>query len=197
MTQREADAVIEMLDTCEESIEVEAKRAEGTSEKNTSRESTPETATATPTLVPERESQESNSVCGSCEEAVEARESKVQGSKGVWEGISQGNGTQRQSRGRGWSCMRSPTGPTLARCTSRSPMNKYAHSSFGVSKKPDAQTSGCVQASLGTAVTERARGSHCFRMNDIVRSSLARRLDPEPDNRQGRKARFGTGWTDG
>ena len=36
MTQEEAEAVIEMLDTCEEPIEVEAKRAEGASEKDTS-----------------------------------------------------------------------------------------------------------------------------------------------------------------
>ena len=36
MTQRETEAIIEMLDTCAEPIEVEAERAEGTSEKDTS-----------------------------------------------------------------------------------------------------------------------------------------------------------------
>ena len=87
MTQREAEAVIEMLDTCEEPIEVKAERAEGTSKKDTSQESTPEAATATPTLVPDEEPQESNSAYGSCEEAVEARESRVKGSVGGGRGF--------------------------------------------------------------------------------------------------------------
>ena len=36
MTQREAEAVIEMLDTCREPVEVKAERAEGTAATDTS-----------------------------------------------------------------------------------------------------------------------------------------------------------------
>ena len=83
MTQRETEAIIEMLNTCEEPIEVEAERAEGSSsllpERDTSR---PSAATATPTLVPELEPEENNPVYGSCEEAVRAGESRVQGGRG-------------------------------------------------------------------------------------------------------------------
>ena len=80
MTQRETEAVIEMLDTCGEDIEVEAKRAGGIAGTGTSGRATEGEATATPTLVPEP--QENISVYGSCEEAVEAGESRVQGGEG-------------------------------------------------------------------------------------------------------------------
>ena len=82
MTQRETEAVIEMLDTCEEPIEVEAERAEGPAAAGE--------ATATPTLVPESEPEENSSVYRSCEEAVEAGESRVQGSVGGGRGFPKG-----------------------------------------------------------------------------------------------------------
>ena len=61
MTQREVEAVIEMLKTCEEPVEVEAERAAGF---------------PTPEPEPERDV----SVYQSCEEAEEAGESRVLGS---------------------------------------------------------------------------------------------------------------------
>ena len=87
MTQRETEAVIEMLDTCEEPFEIEAERAEGVAGTGTSGRATEGTATATPTLIPEPEQQENISVYGSCEEAVEAGESRVQGSVGGGRGF--------------------------------------------------------------------------------------------------------------
>ena len=87
MTQRETEAVIEMLDTCEELIEVEAERAGGIAGTGTSGRATEGEATATPTLVPEPEPQENISVYGSCEEAVEAGESRVQGGVGGGRGF--------------------------------------------------------------------------------------------------------------
>ena len=82
MTQRESEAVIEMLDSCEKPVEVEARRAAGT---DTSERPAAEEATATPTLMPEPK--ENSSVYGSCEEAVEAGESRVQGSLGGGRGF--------------------------------------------------------------------------------------------------------------
>ena len=87
MTQRETEAVIEMLDTCEEPLEIEAERAEGVAGTGTSGRATEGTATTTPTLIPEPEQQENISVYGSCEEAVEAGESRVQGSVGGGRGF--------------------------------------------------------------------------------------------------------------
>ena len=87
MTQRETEAVNEMLDTCEEPFEVEAERAEGIAGTGTSGRATEGEATATPTLIPEPEQQENISVYGSCEEAVEAGESRVQGSVGGGRGF--------------------------------------------------------------------------------------------------------------
>ena len=87
MTQRETEAVIEMLDTCVEPIEVKAERAEGTAGTGTSGRAAAGEATATPTLVPEPESEENTSVYGSCEEAVAAGESRVQGSVGGGRGF--------------------------------------------------------------------------------------------------------------
>ena len=89
MTQRETEAVIEMLDTCEEPFEIEAEGAEGVAGTGTSGRATEgtATATATPTLIPEPEQQENISVYGSCEEAVEAGESRVQGSVGGGRGF--------------------------------------------------------------------------------------------------------------
>ena len=68
MTQGEAEAVIAMLDTCEESVEVEAGRAEGV-----------------PTPQPEPEGD--GEVYESCEEAEAAGESRVQGSAGGGKGF--------------------------------------------------------------------------------------------------------------
>ena len=70
MTQREAEAVIEMLDTCEEPVEVEARRTEGIS-------------------TPEPEPEGDFSVYASCEEAGAAGESRVQGSAGGGRGFPQ------------------------------------------------------------------------------------------------------------
>ena len=82
MIQRETEAVIEMLDTCVEPVEVTAEREKDTAETDTSGRGAAGEATATPTLVPESEPEENTSVYGSCEEAVEAGESWVQGSAG-------------------------------------------------------------------------------------------------------------------
>ena len=87
MTQRETEAVIDMLDTCEEPVEVEAERAEDIAGTETSGQTTAEEATATPTLAPEPEPNVNTSVYGSCEEAVEAGESRVQGSVGGGRGF--------------------------------------------------------------------------------------------------------------
>ena len=87
MTQRETEAVIEMLDTCEEPIKVKAERAEGTAGTDTSGQAAAGDPTATPTLVPEPEPEEHTAVYGSCDEAVEAGESRVQGSVGVGRGF--------------------------------------------------------------------------------------------------------------
>ena len=83
MTQSETEAVIEMLDSCEKPVEVEA---ESTFENDTPRQSAAEGATATPTVEPEPEPQDSASVYDSCEEAEGAGESRVQGSVGGGEG---------------------------------------------------------------------------------------------------------------
>ena len=87
MTQTESEAVIEMLDSCEEPVEVEAKRAAGTAGTDTSERPAAGEATATPTLVPEPEPEENSSVYGSCQEAVEAGEPRVQGSEGGGRGF--------------------------------------------------------------------------------------------------------------
>ena len=87
MTQAETEAVIEMLDTCEKSVHVEAKRADGDSDTGASQQTGTEVATATPTLEPEPEYPGHTSVYGSCEEAVEAGESRVQGSAGGGRGF--------------------------------------------------------------------------------------------------------------
>ena len=87
MTQRETETVIEMLDTCEEPVEVKAERVEGIAGTATSGRAAAGEATATPTLVPELEPEENTSVYGSCEEAVEAGESRVQGSVGGGRGF--------------------------------------------------------------------------------------------------------------
>ena len=87
MTQRETETVIEMLDTCEELIEVEAERAGGIAGTGTSGRATEGEATATPILGPEPTPQENISVYGSCEEAVEAGESRVQGGVGGGRGF--------------------------------------------------------------------------------------------------------------
>ena len=87
MTQRETEAVIEMLDTCEEPVEVKAERAEDTDGTDTSGQAGAGEPTATPTLEPEPESEVNTSVYGSCEEAVEAGEPRVQGSVGGGRGF--------------------------------------------------------------------------------------------------------------
>ena len=82
MTQRETEAVIDMLDTCEEPVEVKAERAAGTAGTDSSGQPAAVEATATPTPAPEN-----TSVYGSCEEAVEAGETRVQGSAGEGRGF--------------------------------------------------------------------------------------------------------------
>ena len=76
-----------MLDTCEQPIEVEAERAEGIAGRETSGQATAGEAMATPTLVPELEPEENIPVYESCEEAVEAGESRVEGSVGGGRGF--------------------------------------------------------------------------------------------------------------
>ena len=89
MTQWEAEATIEMLDTCPDPIGVEVQRAEGTSGTDMTMQPEAADATATPTLMPELEPQENISVYESCEEAVEAGESRVQGTSGEGRGFPQ------------------------------------------------------------------------------------------------------------
>ena len=89
MTQRESEAIIEMLDTCPDPIGVEVQRAEGTSGTDMTVQPEAADATATPTLMPELEPQEDISVYESCEEAAEAGESRVQGSSGEGRGFPQ------------------------------------------------------------------------------------------------------------
>ena len=87
MTQPETEAVIDMLDTCEEPVEVEAERAEDFAGTEASGQTTAGETTATPTLVPALEPEEKTTVYGSCEEAVEAGELRVQGSVGGGRGF--------------------------------------------------------------------------------------------------------------
>ena len=87
MTQAEAAAVIDMLDTCEEPVKVTAERADGASDAAGSRQSSTTVATASPTLVSEPESPGNIAVYGSCEEATEAGESQVKGSVGGGRGF--------------------------------------------------------------------------------------------------------------
>ena len=81
MTQRETEGFIEMLDICDEPIEVKAERTEGTTGMDTSGQA------AAPTLAPEPEPEENTSVYGYCEESVEAGESRGQGSVGGGKGF--------------------------------------------------------------------------------------------------------------
>ncbi len=85
MTQSETEAVIDMLDTCEEPVEVRASRAEGAAGTETSSQTALGEATPTPTLVPQQ--QGSTPMYESCEEAAGAGESRVQGSAGEGRGF--------------------------------------------------------------------------------------------------------------
>ena len=105
MTQTETEAVIDMLDTCEEPVEVEVERAKDIAGTETSGQTTEEEATATPTLVPEPEPDVNTSMYESCEEAVEAGESRVQGQYRWRERVPEGNGPQRPRRRWGWRCL--------------------------------------------------------------------------------------------
>ena len=87
MTQKEVEAVIEMLDTCEEPVEVVANSANDASERDKPERPGAADATPTPTLVPEPEPDEDTPVYGSCQEAVEAGETRVQGSAGEGRGF--------------------------------------------------------------------------------------------------------------
>ena len=87
MTQKEVEAVIEMLDTCEEPVEVVANRANDASEEDRSEQPAAADATPAPTLVAEPELEEDTTVYGSCEEAVEAGETRAQGSEGEGRGF--------------------------------------------------------------------------------------------------------------
>ena len=86
MTQTETEAVIEMLDTCEEPVEVTAERAADTAGTDTSGQAAAGEATATPTPEPDHP-EENTPVYGSCEEAVESGEPRVQGSAGEGRGF--------------------------------------------------------------------------------------------------------------
>ena len=87
MTQREAEAVIEMLATCTEPVEFETTRLEETAGSGGLGETSVGEAAAAPTLVPQPEPRDHTSVYGSCEEAVEAGELRVQGSAGGGRGF--------------------------------------------------------------------------------------------------------------
>ena len=87
MTRRETEAIIEMLDTCEEPIEVSTERAEATAGAGASERPTAGEATATPTLVPNAGPRENTPVYESCEEASGAGESRVLGSVGGGRGF--------------------------------------------------------------------------------------------------------------
>ena len=92
MTQKEAEAIIEMLDNCGEPLEVEAESADGTSGKDTSRRSAAGAATATPTLLPEQEPEENSSVYRFVRGSVRSRGVKGAGEHGWRKGVSEGNG---------------------------------------------------------------------------------------------------------
>ena len=101
MTQRETEAVIEMLDTCGELIEVEAKRAGGIAGTGTSGRATEgggngnaDFSTGTGTA---REHLSIWVLRGS------GRSWGVKGAGG--ERVPEGNGPQRQRWGRGWYCV--------------------------------------------------------------------------------------------
>ena len=88
MTQAETEGGHrKWLDTCEDPVQVEATRADGASNTGASQQPGTEDATATPTLEPEPESPGDISVYGSCAEAVEAGEARVQGSAGEGRGF--------------------------------------------------------------------------------------------------------------
>ena len=87
MTQPEAEAVLEMLRTCEEPVEVKEEEAEGTEGMDSSGQGTEKQTMATPTLIPESEPEMNTSVYGSCEEAVDAGESRMQGNSGGGRGF--------------------------------------------------------------------------------------------------------------
>ena len=87
MTQGETEAIIEMLDTCEEPVEIKAMRMEGVAETDTPGQVATVEATATPILLPELEAEGNTPVYESCEEAAEAGESRVQGSVGAGRGF--------------------------------------------------------------------------------------------------------------
>ena len=84
MTQTETEAVIDMLDTCEEPVEVEVERAKDIAGTETSGQTTEEEATATPTLVPEPEPDVNTSMYESCEVAVEAGDGLGAGARWGW-----------------------------------------------------------------------------------------------------------------
>ena len=87
MTQKEVEAVIEMLDTCEEPVGVVANSANDRSDSDESERPAAGAVTPTPTLVPEPDPGETSSVYASCEKAEEAGETRVQGSAGEGRGF--------------------------------------------------------------------------------------------------------------
>ena len=88
MTEPEAEAVVEMLGTCDAPAEVDVRTALGS-----------RMGVHKPTTEPE------GTVYSSCEEASEAGEQRVEGSHGAGEGIPGRIGPQRQGRRRGWGGM--------------------------------------------------------------------------------------------
>ena len=83
MTERESDAVVEMLDTCEDPPVVEVRTALEKTTEGIRLEPTEGTLSGETTEEPE------SSVYGSCEDAEAAAEERVQGSRGGGEGLPQ------------------------------------------------------------------------------------------------------------
>ena len=90
MTEPEAGAVVEMMNTCEDPPVVEIRMPLGT---------------ATGVHKPEPTEELQNSVYGSCEEAAEAGGAAGAGKPGRRAGIPGGDGAISPGRGRGWCSM--------------------------------------------------------------------------------------------
>ena len=87
MTQPETEAVIDMLDNCEDPVKVEVEEAKDLAGTESSGQTTAGEAAATPTLVPVLELKENTSAYRTCEEAAAAGELRVQGSMGEGKGF--------------------------------------------------------------------------------------------------------------
>ena len=122
MTQQEVEAVIEMLDTCEDPVEVIASSADGGSESDESERPAAGDATATPTPVSGSESQGTSSVYASCEDAAEAGETRVRGFEGGGRGFPKEMvPSARDGDGDGVVCERQANGPSQGAGTASMP----------------------------------------------------------------------------